>query len=130
MANLERVKKFIFKGEEYQIEVPTVGEFLEIEDEKIINSNGHWFELIQSKTISALRSVQIIECISTLKPLCPSLFENLKVVSYRDIDAIDFIELLGVYQKEIAPWYNEWFKSFNEVLIESSNLKKEFENKK
>ena len=34
MANLERIKKFVFKGEEYQIEFPTVGEYIDIENQK------------------------------------------------------------------------------------------------
>lgn len=130
MANLERTKKFIFKGEEYQIEVPTVGQYLDIEDQKIINSNGHWFDLIQSKTVSALRSMQIIECISILRALCPAIFEKLNVASYKEIDAIDFVELLGIYQKEISPWYHEWFNKFNEVLVETSKIENEAKKEK
>lgn len=115
--NLERIKKFNFKGEEYQIEVPTVGEYLDIENQKIIQSDGQWINLLKNQTISALRSIQIIECVSILMVLCPKLFENIKVRSYREIDAIDFIELLNLYNKDISPWYSEWFKQFNDIII-------------
>ena len=117
MTNLERIKKFTFKGEEYQIEFPTVGEYLEIENQKLIQSNGQWVNLIKNQTVSALRSIQIIECVSILMVLCPKLFGNMKVVSYKEIDAIDFIELLTLYNNEINPWYNSWFKQFNEIIL-------------
>lgn len=122
---MERIKNFIFKNQEYSIEVPTVGQYIDIENQKIVQSNGNWGDLIKSSTMSALRSVQIIECISILKVLCPKLFENFKVHSYKEIDAIDFIELLSLYTKEILPWYSDWFKNFNEIIIESSKDPKE-----
>ena len=117
MATLERIKKFTFKGEEYQIEFPTVGEYMDIENQKLIQSNGQWVNLIKNQTISALRSIQIIECVSILMVLCPKLFANMKVTSYREIDAIDFIELLTLYNNEINPWYSAWFKRFNEIIM-------------
>ena len=70
MANLERIKKFVFKGEEYQIEFPTVGEYIDIENQKLIKSNGQWVNLLKNQTVSALRSIQIIECVSILMILC------------------------------------------------------------
>ena len=89
MANLERIKKFVFKGEEYQIEFPTVGEYIDIENQKLIQSNGQWINLIKNQTVSALRSIQIIECVSTLMVLCPKLFGNMKVTSYKEIEIPD-----------------------------------------
>lgn len=123
--DLQRTKSFVFKNETYQVEFPTVGEYLEIENQKLINSNGHWTDLIKSQTVSALRSVQIIECVSILKVLCPKLFENMKVTSYKEIDAVDFVELLSIYNKEISPWYINWFNHFNEIIIEANNKIKE-----
>ena len=128
MANLERIKKFVFKGEEYQIEFPTVGEYIDIENQKLIQSNGQWVNLLKNQTVSALRSIQIIECVSILMILCPKLFANMKVTSYKEIDAIDFLELLTLYNKEINPWYSEWFKQFNDVILGvNEKLKKEEE---
>lgn len=127
MANLERIKKFTFKGEEYQIEFPTVGEYIDIENQKLIQSNGQWVNLLKNQTISALRSIQIIECVSLLMILCPKLFMNMKVVSYKEIDALDFLELLSIYTKEIGPWYSEWFKQFNDVILGVNEKLKEEE---
>lgn len=117
MADLNRKKVFTFKKEEYTIEFPTVGEYMEIENQKLIQSNGQWINLIKNQTVSALRSIQIIECVSILMVLCPKLFGNMKVTSYKEIDALDFVELLTIYNKEINPWYSAWFKQFNEVIL-------------
>lgn len=120
MADLNRKKVFTFKKEEYTIEFPTVGEYMEIENQKLIQSNGQWINLIKNQTVSALRSIQIIECVSILMVLCPKLFGNMKVTSYKEIDAIDFIELLTIYNNEISPWYGAWFKQFNEVIMNAN----------
>ena len=127
MKELVRIKKFSFKDESYQVEVPTVGQYLEIENQKIWNSEGLWLDLIKSQTISAIRSIQIIECVSVLKALCPTLFKNMKVVSYKEIDAIDFVDLLEVYTKEIQPWYKDWFTQFNQIIVETNETIKKQE---
>lgn len=125
MENLERTKSFTFKGKEYKIEFPTVGEYIEIENQKIIHSNGQWANLIQNQTISAFRSIQIIECISLLIVLCPQLFSDMNVSSYKEIDAIDFLDLLLIYNKEINPWYSKWFNQFNSILLEANDKLKD-----
>ena len=115
---MERKKTFKFRGTEYQIEFPTVGQYIDIESEKLNHSNGQFTTLIQAGTLSGLRAVQIIESISIYSILCPQLVKELKVNSFKDIDAKDFIELLKIYSKEISPWYNEWFKEFNDLMKE------------
>lgn len=129
MANLQREKSFQFKEKTYKVEVPTVGQYLDIENAKLAVSKGYWTELIKSQTVSAAHSIQIIECVAILSVLCPDLFNDMKVADYKDIDVIDFMELVKVYIKEISPWYYNWFKSFNEILTETNKIVEE-SNKK
>ena len=84
-----RFKVFVFKDREYKIEFPTVGQYIDIETEKIELSSGKWSDLVISRTVSAYRAIQLVECIAILKILCPKLFEDMKVLNYKDIDAID-----------------------------------------
>ena len=58
---------------------------MDIENQKLIQSNGQWVNLIKNQTVSALRSIQIIECVSILVVLCPKLFANMKVSSYSSL---------------------------------------------
>lgn len=127
MKELKRTLKFNFKGEDYEISVPTVGEYLDIENQKIIQSDGHWVDLLKNQTMSSLHSIQIISCVSILIVLCPKLFANMKVTSYKQIDAIDFIELLSVYTNEVGPWYSAWFENFNEIIVEANKKTSEFD---
>ena len=113
---MERKKSFEFKGIKYTIEFPTVGEYIKIETEKLDVSLGKFGNLISSGTVSSYRAIQMIQSISLLTVLCPDLVKNLNVDSFSEIDAKDFIDLIKIYQKEIAPWYNDWFKEFNELL--------------
>lgn len=115
--DLKRTVSFKFQDRNYQIEFPTVGQYLEIENEKIRYSKGNWGGLISSIANSSFKAVQIIECIANLKILCPQLFEDFKI-DVLNIDILDFSRLVAVYQKEIKPWYNSWFKEFNDILSE------------
>lgn len=120
-----RFKVFVFKDREYKIEFPTVGQYIDIETEKIELSSGKWSDLVISRTVSAYRAIQLVECIAVLKILCPKLFEDMKVSDYKDIDAIDFTLLLKLFTKEINPWYSSWFKEFNDVLKDISEGEQE-----
>lgn len=126
MENLSRELIFKFKDREYKIEFPTVGQFLDIENEKLMYSRGNWGGLVSSVANSSYRAVQLIECIANLKILCPQLFKDLKEgVNILDIDAKDFASLFIVYKKQIKPWYSSWFKEFNDILQEDIDIDKE-----
>ena len=124
---LKRKLIFIFKEEQYEIEFPTVGQYLDIENEKLFYSQGNWGKLIASFAKSSYRAVQVIECIANLKILCPRLFENMKL-NVLQIDMKDFAELVVFYNKNIKPWYSSWFKEFNEIFKEEEDLEKKEED--
>jgi len=120
---MERVKKILFKEKEYQVTFPTVGQFIDMETEKIKYSGGQWANLITSGTLSGLRAIQVIECLSFFTTVCPAFLKDLAVENILDIDAIDFAELVKLYKKDISPWYAEWFKAFNSALKEEEEGK-------
>lgn len=124
---MERVKSFTLKGNSYKVEFPTAGQFIDIETKKAELSNGQWGQLIKSPTISTFRSIQIIECIATLSIICPQLISDLKVKRLEDLDLIDLVEIYKVYQKNIYPWYTEWFQEFNKAFgdLDSDNTNEE-----
>lgn len=126
---MDRIKKFIFKSKEYQLEFPTVGQYLQIEEEKVNLSKGKWGDFIKSGTLSSMRAIQMIECMALLKTLCPDFVKNLNVESFNEIDLKDFAELVKVYIKEINPWYSSWFKEFNDIIEETDNAVKNLKEK-
>lgn len=120
--DLKQKLNFEYQGNEYSIEYPTVGQYLDIENEKIKLSKGNWGNLVISGTISAYRATQIIDCIANLKILCPQIFKDMKVDVF-EIDAKDFTSLVLLFQKVIRKWYNEWFDAFNSIFEESEKEK-------
>lgn len=115
---LDRTKVIKFKGKDYPITFPTVGQFIDMETEKLKYSSGQWGNLIGSGTLSGLRAIQIVECIAFFVVICPEFIKDLNVEDIKDIDAIDFADLLKVYKKDVSPWYTSWFKAFNDVITE------------
>lgn len=104
----------------YNLEFPSVGEYIEIEALKTDVSLGKFAQLLSSRTISSLRAIQIIEIVAILTVLSPKLVEDLKVKSILDLDIQDFIKVMKAYQKDVAPWYKDWFEEFNNILENTS----------
>lgn len=117
---LNKKLNFEFKGNSYSIEYPTVGQYLDIENEKIKLSQGNWGKLVVAGTISAYRATQIIDCVANLKILCPQIFKDMKVDVF-EIDAKDFAPLVLLFQNKVRKWYNEWFDAFNAIFEESKS---------
>lgn len=120
---LERTLKFKFKERSYSISFPTNGQFIDIESKKVELTNGQLGNLISSRTIASLRTVKLVEIVSTFSILCPKLEEDLKVNSLLDLDVLDSIELIRFYNKNISPWLNSWFNEFSKIF--EDELKKE-----
>lgn len=124
---MDRILKFQYGGREYKMEFPTIGQYMDIETKKMELSKGKLGDLIAARTISSLRTVQCIECISLLQVLCPSILGDIKVLSLEEIDAKDFVSILKLYSETILPWYSTWFKEFNDALIDIQEDSKKIE---
>lgn len=115
---------------EYNLEFPSVGEYIEIETLKTDISLGKFAQLLSSRTVSSLRAIQIVEIVAILTVLCPQLIEDLKVKSILDLDIQDFIKIMKSYQKDVAPWYKDWFEEFNNILEDTNKEIKEVKSTK
>lgn len=114
--NVSREITFKFQNHEYKLEFPNVGQYIQIESDKLEVTNGYFGSLLSLRTLSSVRVLQMAEAVCVLKNLCPKVFEDMKVSSYKELDAMDFAELVREYNKQISEWYADWFKEFNEVF--------------
>lgn len=122
MTQLNRTLVFKVKENEYPINYPTTGQFLDIEIEKAMTSKGSYRLLIETNTISSNRALDLIDTYCFLKVTCPSLMKDIKAESgFMGLDQADAIELQKAYSEQINPWLLEW----NKVL--SSPPQKEVE---
>ena len=78
-------EKIVFKVKtstvenDYEIKLPNVGQYRDIEVYKQMLSNGMYSSLVSSVTNSSLNALDIIDIEATLRVLCPKFMEDLKV---------------------------------------------------
>ncbi len=108
---MNRTIIFSVKGNQYNIDFPTVGQFIQMESRRMILSKGTYRDLISSNMISSFQAYQLIDMVVTLEAICPKLIADLKVDSIEELDLFDSLELLEDYIKVVNPWTNDWRKT-------------------
>ncbi len=110
----------------YQIKYPNVGEILEIDNKKMLLTNGKYAEYIASPimTKSLKFVIELVDAMSHFSVLIPDLTKQLDVNSYLDIDLVTGKELIKVYKTQFEPWYEELMKFIHDInLDEVSEIK-------
>ncbi len=109
------VNKIIkFKENEYQLKYPTVGQLIDIRVNEQLLSKGTVKELITGLNAD-MDSYIYITTISHIQILLPELVKDLKV-PMRELDILDFQELVDLFSNEISPWLNEWQEKIKEKM--------------
>ena len=106
MNNMQKNLVFNVKGNSYNIEFPTVGQFQTIESLKQVLSKGMYSSLIQTNTVSSNQALDMIDIESYLSVLCPDLIKSLKCDSFSNLGVIDYLELKKAYDEQFVPWWN------------------------
>ena len=102
------------KGNTYTIEVPTVGDMIDVERMKMALSNGFYNEMMRTQTITAQESLMAIDIQSHFTILSPKLISDLKCEDIRKLSGNDYRELKKAYVEGFLPWWNNWVKLFKE----------------
>lgn len=91
---------------EYEINLPTVGQYRDIEVYKQMLSNGMYASLVTSATNSAMNALDIIDIEATLRVLCPKFMEDLKC-EIRDLSLKDFAVIKEAFNRDVKPLADE-----------------------
>lgn len=120
---MEKTKKlpnqsidFEFGGNNYTINFPNNGQFIDIEKTKAQLTNGYYGEM-KSGSGNSYYATMIVDMIATFSVLCKDLIKDLN----KDVLKITLIEskpLVDIYQKKYLPWFNEWSNILAEVDLE------------
>lgn len=102
----------IIKGKEYKFSFPNVGQYYAIEAEKQRLGQGFYNAMLSNPTRTAQDALDFIDIQAVLSVCCPDLIKDLKVSSLSELGIADFVELRGIYEKEILPY----MKQVNDLL--------------
>lgn len=100
-----RIKTSQFDNE-YEINLPNVGQYRDIEVYKQMLSNGMYSNLVLSATKSSVNTLDIIDIEATFKVLCPKLMDDLKC-ELRELGIKDFAVIKAAYKKDVEPFMAE-----------------------
>lgn len=104
---LQKQKQIIIEGNPYNIEFPNVGQYLDIENMKMMLTNNTYSALLQSRLRTAYFAIDLVDAISVMYVLVPGLRKDLNVKNYNELDTFMAKKIVKVYQEQIKPWYDE-----------------------
>lgn len=111
---LSRIIAIPLQGNNYTIEFPNVGQFIEIETMKVSLSSGVYRSLVSLRTFGGNLALDYVDAISTFSVLIPQLRKDLKIDSLLNLNPIEAKEITKVYKDIFLPWYSEWMKLLKE----------------
>lgn len=107
-----------FKSNEYQLKYPTVGQLIDIRVLEQQLSKGMVKELLTG-TDADIDSYIYITTIAHVQVLLPNLLKDMRV-SLRDMDLLDFQDLIDLYSEQISPWLIDWRDKIKEKMKSKS----------
>lgn len=97
----------IFNGELFGQKVtcsfPTVGQFIEIENKKVIFSSGNYNALVNASTDQANYSLDIIDSLSYFSVLFPNLVRKGLITEKMSLE--ESKKMTSFYKTKFWPWY-------------------------
>lgn len=102
-----------FRGNDYIVKFPNVGQMIDIENNKMSLTNGRYADMAMSVLKIQIFQLDITDMIAYFAILAPQIKEDLALKNWRDMDAKTAKELVGIFKKEFIPW----FKPLNNELL-------------
>jgi broad specificity phosphatase PhoE len=104
---------FKVKGKEYPVQVPTVGQYYDIEASKQVLGKGFYNSIIQSNMQTASHAADMIDIEAFMSILVPELMKDLKCKNFKELGVEDYLELKDAYEEQFIPWWENVLKLFN-----------------
>lgn len=120
------IKKTIVnvKGNDYEVQFPTVGQLQDIEAMKLALTNGRYADMALGGLTTNIFALDSADAISYFSVLIPTLKSDLNVKSWRDLDAMTTKQLIKDYKKFMKDWLKPLLDdlyNFDEEIEESED---------
>jgi hypothetical protein len=102
----------------YETNYPTVGQCIDIKRLEMTLSGNKMAALISSDFLEDSEIALDIKGVAVMSILFPQLKKDLKTNSLLDLRYDDWTEILGVFSKEVFPWFTEWRNTFRKFDVE------------
>jgi hypothetical protein len=107
-------------GNNYKLEFGNTGDLIDMETVKQKYANGHYNSMANSRTAQSMYASFLIDAFATFSTLCPSMVEDLRVRTLRDLDLISGKKLVDLYMSKVLPWINEWMSVLDKAIDEEN----------
>ena len=91
----------------YTINLPSVGQFYDIEVSKQVLGKGFYASIVSTSTAGAQHAADMIDIESHLSVLCPDLLKHLQCESFKDLGIVDYNHIKETYIKDFIPWWKQ-----------------------
>jgi hypothetical protein len=103
---------------EIEISYPKSGEFIDIATLKTKMTGGNYSRLqIQNSHDSGL-ATKLVDAYSFFSITIPDIKKILNLASLYDLEVLDSLELIDVYENIVIPWLAEWSDALNARIAE------------
>lgn len=116
-------------GVDFEIKFPDVGGLHEIENQKLLLTNGNYGDLARSAHNKALRLLDMVDAFVTIKILVPKL--NMELTDFYKLEQMQALEYVKVYKLQIRPFFaqvedeiNAFMDELQKEINESANKNK------
>lgn len=93
------------EGKDYTVTFPNVGQLMEIESTKLVFSKNKYIQLSMSDLKTHSFILDVVDSISYLSVLIPSLKDDLGIKNWNEMDALSAKKIVHVYRKQFVPWF-------------------------
>lgn len=122
---IEREITVTYNGNKFQVKFPNVGQMIDIESLKNGLTGGKYGSFAASGVKSMYFILDMVDTIAFLTVMCPKLK---KAVMDEEDEDKDFMkmkpetlkELIGVYKKQILPWYSKIIQQLYNATVEDA----------
>lgn len=94
-----------FRGENFSIKFPRVGEYRNIEVMKQSLSANAYGGMIRSMSQSSEEALDMIDMEAYFTVLCPTFLEKLKCDSFSELGLVDYAEIRNIFKTNFVPWW-------------------------
>lgn len=121
---IEREIIINYNGKKFPIKFPNVGQMIDIESLKNALTSGKYGSFAASGIKSMYFILDMVDTIAFLSVMCPKLknfiTEEDDQVDYTQMKPESIKELIGIYKKDILPWYSKMIEQLYSATDEST----------